>query len=223
VSTVQTIVTLARVRLDEATANQWDDSAQLIPYVSRAERRLAGLLSRIPKARRFRKLHEQITLAANAETFDLTTLAKPFDWLIEVTVLVGTAEVLLYNFEDGDSPALHNMGLAGGSIISRVELQDDNLVILPKFGQARTLYVSYAWFPAAKKSASTAIETPEKYDLDLANWVVYYAQADAGLVNSTQTEQLALREAEIEDLERSRRGTSNEKVLSRGHMFTRCR
>lgn len=222
-STIQTIVTAARTRLDEATAAKFSDATQLIPYTSKAERRLAGILNRIPKGRRFRKLHESITFAANAETFDLTTLAKPFDWLIEVTVIVGTAEELLYNFEDGDSPALRNMGLAGGSIIGRVELQDDNLVVLPKFGSARTMYVSYGWVPLAKTSASDAIETPEKYDDDLRDYVVWYASADLGLVNTTIDQQFAMREAEIEDLERSRRGTSNEKVLSRGHMFSRCR
>jgi hypothetical protein len=223
VSTIQTIVTAARVRLDEPVAAKFSDASQLIPYTSKAERRLAGILNRIPKGRRFRALHEEITLPANAETYDLTSLAKPFDWLIEVSVLVGTAEVLLYNFEDGDSPALKNMGLAGGSIISRIDLQDDNLVVRPKFGTARTMYVSYAWIPLAKTSASDAIETPTKYDDDLRDYVVWMASADLGLVNNTIDEQFALREAEIEDLERSRRGTSNEKVLSRGHAFSRCR
>lgn len=222
-STIQDIVTAARVRLDEPTAAKFSDSSQLIPYTSKAERRLAGILNRIPKGRRFRKLHESFTVTANAETFDLTTLAKAFDWLISVSLLVGTQEVLLVNFEDGDAPYLRNSGPGSGSSISRIDLQDDNLMILPKSSTARTMYADYAWIPAAKTSAGSTIETPTKYDDDLRDYVVWMASADLGLVNNTIEEQFALREAEIEDLERSRRGISNEKVLRRDATFSRCR
>ena len=222
-STIQTIVDAARVRLDEPTAAKFSDSSQLIPYTSKAERRLAGILNRIPKGRRFRKLHESITVTANSETFDLTTLAKAFDWLISVSMLVGNQEVLLVNYEDGEAPYLRNAGLGGGLSISRIDLQDENLVLLPKSTTARTMYVDYAWLPAAKTSAASTIETPVKYDDDLRDYVVWYASADLGLVNNTIEEQFAMREAEIEDLERSRRGISNEKVIRRDKAFARVR
>lgn len=221
-STIQTIVDAARVRLDETTASKWSDTTQLIPYASKAERRLAGILNRIPKARRFRKLHESATLAANAETFDLTSLAKPFDWLISVSLLVAEEEILLWTFEDGDAAALRNAGIGASLSVSRIDLQDDNLVVLPRCATARTLYIDYAWIPAAKSSGSSTIETPTKYDDDLRDYVVWYASADAGLVNNTIEDQFALRESEIEDLERSRRGTSNEKAVQRARTFGRC-
>lgn len=218
------LVTQSRLRLDEAVARRWSD-AQILSYVSQSVRRLAGKISRIPKSRRFRNLHVSATIAANAETFDLQSLAatKPFDWLISVSVLVASVEVELWNFEDGETAALRNLGLGGGSIISRIDLQDDNLVILPKFQTARTFYVNYAWLPAVQTDATKTVETPNQYDLDVVNWAVWYAHADAGIVNTSIETQLATRDDEIMDLERSRRGISNEMVIQRGRWFAGCR
>ena len=221
-STVQTILDQLRVRLEEADARRWTD-ATLILYISRAEQWLAGFLSRVPKARRFRVLHESATLAANATTLDLTTLAKSYDWLIEVSVLVANVETRLINFEDGDAPYLRNLSIGGGSPISRIDLQDDNLVILPSYGTARTLYLDYGWIPLAKTSGASAIETPTKYDGDLVDRALHFALADAGLSNTKYEEEYAVRLAEIEDLERSRRGISNERVMRRANAFSRCR
>lgn len=222
-STVQTIIDGMRVRLGETTARTWTDSTQLIPYVSRAERWFASMLSRIPKSRRFRILHESITIPANTTTFDLTTLTKTYDWLIQVSVVIANIETPLFNFEDGDQPYLRNASLGGGIPISMIDLQDDNLVILPSYGASRTMYADYGWIPVAKTSAASAIETPTKYDDFLELRAIHFALADAGLSNSGFAEEYAMRLQEIEDLERSRRGVSSEKVITRARTFSRVR
>lgn len=219
-TTITQMVTMVRYRLDEATARKWSDNGQIIPYVSQAERRVAGIISRIPKSRRFRVTHESITLAANATTFDLTTLAKAFDWLISVSVVVANVEIQCWTFEEGEQANLRNLILGGGLPVSRIDLQDENLVVLPSYGSARTFYVSYGWIPALKTSGN--LETPVKYDDLVRDWAAWYANADAGIVNDEQQKQLMVRESEIEDLERSRRGISNESVVQRSGFFARC-
>ena len=214
--------TLVRYRLDETTARKWS-SAQIVNYLSNAERHLAGTLSRIPKTRRFRVIHESGTNAANTETFDLTGLAKTFDWLICVSIVVGNVEVPLWNYEDGDAPWLRNLGLGGGLPVSRIDLQDTNLVLLPKYGQARTLYFDYGWIPLAKTSTSDTLETPAVYDDAVVLRATIDALADAGIRNEALEQKYVLRVGEIEDLERSRRGISNERVIRRGREFSRCR
>ena len=221
-STIQNVVDYARVRLGESAERRWLDT-QLVTYVSEAERALAGFLNRIKKSNRFRVVKESITLSANAESFDLTTLAKAFDWLITVSVVIANVERLLVNFEDEDAPYLRNLNLGGGCPISRINLQDDNLIVEPKFGSARTLYVAYAWIPAKKTSLSDSIETPQKYDDVLVEYVVWKAQADNQQANVKFEEQFAVRLSEIADLERSRRGTSNERVVQRARNFARVR
>ena len=222
-STVGDILDGMRTRLGETTARQWTDASQLIPYISRGERWFAGMLSRIPKSRRFRVLHESITLAADATTYDLTTLVKDYDWLIQVSVVIANIETPLWTFEDGDQPFLRNASLGGGLPISMIDLQDDNLAVLPSYGSARTLYLQYGWIPVEKTSIGDAIETPEKYDDFLELRAIHFALSDAGLSNSGFQEEYAVRLTEIEDLERSRRGISNERVIQRARTFSRLR
>lgn len=223
-TTYANMTTSVRIRLDEAVARRFSDSAQLVPYISQGERRLAGILSRIPKGHRFRAIHESFTITADATTFALTSLGasvREFDWLIAVSIVVANLEVPVLTFEENEQPFLRNMILSGGSPISRVDLQDDNLVILPSFGSARTGYASYGWIPVVKTTGN--LETPVKYDDMVRDWAVWYANADAGMANREQEAQLLVREEEIVDLERSRRGISNESVVQRGHTFSRCR
>lgn len=222
-STVSTILSRVRTRLNETTARQWSDSDQLIPYISEAERWLARMLSRIPKSHRFRVLHESITNPANTATFDLTGLTKKFDWLISLSVVVGNREILVHQSEDGDNPWLRNASIGGGDIVPRLNIQDDNLVLLPTYGASRTLYIDYGWVPAVKTSTSATIETPTEYDGDLVARVLHFALSDVGQANTKFEEEYAVRLAEIEDLERSRLGIRRERVVLEQRSFGRCR
>ena len=222
-STVQTIVDRLRVRLEESTARKWSDADQLIPYTSQAERWLARMLSRIPKSHRFRVVHETFTNPANTSVYDLTGLAKRFDWLVSLSVLVGNVEVPVFTYEDGDDPHLRNLSLGGGAIIPRVDIQDDNLILLPTFGAARTMYISYGWIPSIKTSAGADLQTPQEYDEDVACRALHFALSDAGLANTKFEEQYAARLNEIEDLERSRLGIREQKVVGRSRVYSRVR
>ena len=223
-TTYAAMETMVRYRIDEATARRWSSAGQIVPYISQAERHLAGVISRIPDGHRFRAIHESATLASGATIFDLTTLGssvREFDWLIAASIVIANLEVPLMTWEENEQPFLRNMILSGGSPISRVDLQDDNLVVLPSYGSARTMYFNYGWIPLVKTTGN--LETPVKYDDVVRDWAAWYANADAGIKNNDQYDQLLAREEEIADLERSRRGISNESVVQRGHHLSRCR
>ena len=221
-STIQTIVTAMRVKLQEATASQWSDANQLIPYASQAERWLARMLSQIPGSRRFNK-RETFTLAANTEAFDLTTLSKRFASIMEVAVLVGQVYVPMERFNDEDEEGLRNYSLGGGYLRSKYTLMDDSLVFLPTYQAARTMAIRYRWIPTIKSSSSDTIETPAEYDQDLVNRALHDASGDIGQQNQSFEEKYAIRLAEIEDLERSRMGMRDERVVARTRTFGRVR
>ena len=221
-STVQTIVDELRVRLEESTARKWSDADQLIPYVNEAERWLARLLSHIPKSNRFR-YRQTFTIAANAETYDLTGLTKKFDWMISLAVQVSNLWVPCGVFEDDDEQPLSNLSLGGGTLVPRVSIADDTLLFEPAFQSARTARIRYGYIPTIKTSSVTTLETPDEYLLDIINRALWFAQADAGISNEGQMAQLAQRELEIEALERARLGISNERVVLRARTFNLCR
>lgn len=221
-STIQSVIDRMRVRLEEDTARKWSDSTQLIPYASEAERWLARTLSHMPKSKRFR-YRQSITWTASSETFDLTTLTKRFDWLINLGVLVGSVYQKVYQFEDDDEDALWNLSLGGGAMIPRVTIADDTLVREPSFGTAQTFRIRYGYIPAIKTSASDTLETPDEYLLDVVNRAMHFANADAGISNKAIDEEYAVRLGEIEDLERARLGIRNERVVRRDRTFARCR
>lgn len=221
-STVQTIVDIVRIKIEEATERKWSDSTQLIPHVSKAERWLARMLSRIKKSNRFR-YRETFTWTASSETFDLTTLTKRFDWMIHLAVLVGNVYIPVFAYEDDDETVLANLSLAGGIPIPRVNLADNTLWREPTYASAQTFRIRYGYIPSIKTSAGTTIETPDEYDDDLALRAALFALADAGIKNEAYETLLAVRVAEIEDLERSRFGTNKATVLQRARLFARCR
>jgi len=220
---IGTIVDRLRVRLEEPTARKWSNADQLIPYASEAERWLARMLSRLPKSRRFRVLAESLTIPADTSIVAVSGLAKRFDYLIKVDVLVGNVRIPCPRFEDADDTFLRNMSLAGGVLVPAVQTQDDNLVFLPTHGAARTAYVSYGWIPTIKTSTGTTLETPQEYDGDVVQRALHFALSDLGVTNTSFEEQYAARLAEIEDLERSRIGVSTERVVRTAHSFSRCR
>lgn len=221
-STVQTIVDLVRIKIEETTARKWSDATQIIPHVSKAERWLARTLSRIKKSNRFR-YRETFSWTASSETFDLTTLTKRFDWMIHLAVLYGNVYLPVFAYEDDDETVLSNLSLAGGIPIPRVNLADDILWREPTYATAQTFRIRYGYIPSIKTSAGTTIETPEEYDDDVALRATLYALADAGIKNKAYEDLLSVRVAEIEDMERSRFGTNTHRVIQRARTFARVR
>lgn len=221
-STIATIVTRARTRLEEADARKWSDADQLIPYASEAHQWLARVLNRIPKAKRFR-YRETFTWTASSETYAVSGLTKQFDWLVSLAVQVSSLWVPVCQFEDDDENILSNLSLGGGFQVPRVTLQDGTLYREPIFRSDQTFRIRYGYTPAVTSSSATTIETPPEYDLDLVNRLVHFALADAGMKNTAFEEEYAARLGEIEELERSRLGVRSERVVQRARMFGRCR
>lgn len=223
-STIQTIVNLQRIKLEESSERKWSDADQLIPFASQAERWWARKFSRIKKSNRFR-YRETFTWTASSETFDLTTLTKSFDFMIHLSVLVGNLYIPVIAYEDDDETALSNLSLGGGPPVPRVNIADNTLWREPTYGQAQTFRIKYGYIPAIKTSGSTALETPEEYDNDIAMRAVIFALVDAKMfdVAREMDKLLESRVDEIETLERSRFGTNKAKVVQRHRAFGRVR
>lgn len=220
-STAQTVIDRMRIRLDETTARKWSD-AQLILYINDSCQWLARMFSRIPGCKRFTK-RETFTNAASTETFDLTTLSKRFDTVLDLQVQISTVWKEVQRFDDNEEAALRNLSLGGGWIVPKYNIQDDNLILLPTFGTARTMAIRYRWMPALITAAGDTLETPDEYLTDIVTRALHFALADAGQANTKFEEEYAVRLNEIEDLERSRLGISNERVVSTSRVFSRCR
>lgn len=211
-STVSTVLSKLRTRLDETSANEWTD-AQLISYIADAEQWLAARLGMLPGSGRFR-YRDTISLGASTETYALASLTKRFAEVIEMQMLWQSVYIDVPYLHDGDDAAARSMSTyVPGRVVPHYKLYGETLQFLPVSSEARTLYLTYRYLPSFKTSSGESLETPQDWDHLLVLRAAHFANSDAGQVNTAFDEEYAALVAEMEDREAGRAyGSSKETV-----------
>jgi len=217
-TTLGQIVTDMRTRLGESTPNEWTD-AQLLAYVRMAEIWMANLVGRPPYSNRFR-YQESFTIAANTTDYALSGLTKRFAGVRSMFMLLpgGYHSDNLTEIDEAMQNRWQGSTLFtwGGLVVPGYLLRDTNLVFLPKASASRTIQIVYRWLPAANKTSSDNLDTPEDYNDLLTERALHYALADVGEKNTSFEEEYAVRIGEVEMYEIARSHESGgERVVSR--------
>jgi len=215
VSTVSSVVTKLRTRLGEASEHEFDDGDQLVPYVALAEQWLAQFLGRLRGSGYFR--HRQtFSLSASTETYALSSLAKTFAELVELTM---QADGGYWNpvpvLRDGDEFLVRNqsIGAPSGLVLPAARLLHESIQFLPTSTSARTFGIVFRYLPSLKTSGSESLETPAALDYVLVLRAQHFALADEGATNTSFDEEYAGTLAEIEDQYAGRQfGASTETI-----------
>ena len=211
-STVATVLSNLRIRLDETSANEWTD-AQLITYISDAEQWLADRMGRFVGSGRFR-YRDTIALTGTSETYALSSLTKRFAEVIEIQQLWQGEYIDLPYLHDGDDGRARSLSLyVPGSVIPHYTLFGDELKFLPVSTEARTLYLLYRYLPTVKTASGETLETPQDYDNLLVTRAAHFANSDAGQVNTAFDDEYSSLIAELEDREQGRAFGARQEVV----------
>jgi len=212
VTAYTSLESLLRLELRESSANAWT-ADQLATYLSRSEQWLAQMLSQLRGSGRF-LYSDQVTLAASAETLDMTSAFTKTNVTAIRTIDVldsGNVWVPCYPIAEGDENLYRTSNALpmsqGGSRM--FYLEDTDIHILPVSTSSATLRVRYAWAPVVKGIGGTS-ETPSQYDDILVHRAAFDALAVLGQTEMSFEKKYATRLSEIEDFEVNRvnKGTS---------------
>lgn len=158
---------IVRQGIQESTANEWDSTTQVGAQVKLAYEWFAKKLGSLRNANWF-EYREEITLAADATSFDLTTLTKRFFAVKTLEFQLPGGQWSLCPSVDEMDDAQWEPGIAGSSAqyepppyqkVGRATLR-----ILRASGSARTLRIKYQYLPTALSGDSDVLETPSDYD-----------------------------------------------------------
>jgi hypothetical protein len=206
-----TLITKLRRRLRDSAAEEWE-TAELADYISDAERWLAQRLGGMRKSGRF-IAQETLTLAADTEAYDTTTLAQQSFIGVQTIEkkMPGGRYAPVYQLNEGDQ----NLGRWGSTLaasedyVPRYWLQAGSIHFLPKLKDVQTFIIRHTWLPVRKTSGGTA-ETPEQYDDILILRAAFDSLGVTGNAETTFEQKYAARLSEIEDFEinRENKGTS---------------
>lgn len=214
-STIATLTTELRYRLDELSAHEWDDAAQLAPFINRAEIWVGDLIGNLPGCGLF-LYRDTFSLTASTTTKALSTLTKYFAEMRTVSIQYdGTHWVNMRQMDEEDENQLRNDAtVASGIAIPRWRLFDTDIQFLPPLTTARTVALSYRWLPAVKSSGT--IETPATEDDLVVLRASHFALADRRETNSAFETEYAVRIGETIDRFSGRQfGARGERVRSR--------
>lgn len=212
-STVAAVLARLRIRLDETSANEWDDSSQLIPYLAEAEQWLADRLGRLVGSGRFR-YRESFALPASTETYALSSLTKRFAEVIEAQHLWSDVYIPLPPLQDGMDARLRSLSTTvPASATPHYALFGDTLKFLPIASGERTIVLLYRYLPTIKTASGESLETPQDWDHLLVLRAAHFANSDAGQANLSFEDEYASLIAEMEDREAGRTfGSQSETV-----------
>lgn len=214
-STIATLTTTLRYRLDELSAHEWDDVEQLAPYINKAEIWVGELIGKLPGCGLFR-YRDTASLTAGLTTIALSSLTKAFAEMREVQLQYdGTYWTTLAPMDEEDETSLRNAALSSsGFVIPRWRLFDTNVQFLPALTTTRTVAFSYRWVPAVK--ASGTIETPAIEDDLIVLRAAHFAMSDRREANQSFDTEYAVRVAETIDRYSGRQhGVRGERVRTR--------
>ncbi len=214
-STIATLVTAARYRLDELSAHEWDDDNQLIPYINKAEIWVGELIGKLPGCGLF-KYRDTSSLTAGTTTIALSSLTKAFAEMRRIELQHdGTYWVNLAQMDEEDESRLRNAAISiSGDVIPKWRLFDTNIEFLPALSTTRTVGISYRWVPAVKTSGT--IETPALEDDLIVLRAAHFAMADRRETNSAFDVEYGSRIAETIDRYSGRQfGARGERVRTR--------
>lgn len=215
-STVSSVASTIRTRLQETTASQWSD-AQIIYQIAAAEQWLADLIGKFPGSGKYRYT-ETFTLTANAETYTLSSLTKPFAEMLEIGMQYPSGVFSpLATMEDAQEftwrgPQNWN---PGGFVRPAYRLLDDTIQFLPKSESDRTMRITYRFLPTVKTSSGDTLETPQREDYVLITRVLHFLLGDAREKNMAFEEEHASMLAELEARWCGRQYGSNTETVKR--------
>lgn len=172
-SAASAILTRARIHLEEATANEFTD-AQLYNYISDGHRFVAAQLSEIDEAGWFEK-ESTVTVSASTETGTL-----PTDFLRATVVQWVDSNSNRHDLIPIPRSKITEMRTAtavSGDVEPGYFLRQYAIHVLPISTSARTLKIQHTYEPAAF-SATTTLETPDRYDHVIALYAAIRALAD---------------------------------------------
>ena len=178
---------LLRRMLREPTANQWSD-ARLNELIQQSDWAEFIALQKIRNSG-FGQIQEEITLAADATTFSLTTGTPPtgLTYNLEAILFVehqGTSGFwnLCRVLQEGDEYSLRavNATIATGDVPPYYRLRRPNIVFLPAASAARTLRVTYRPLPTALSADGTNLNCPDVLVQLVTTRAASFAMADLG-------------------------------------------
>lgn len=181
-SSVATVLALVRVHLQElsepASTPQYQDDEQLIPYISRAHRKVANDLASIDESGFFES-ESTLSVTASAES-----VALPSDFGRVITVEWLTSNGVRWPIEPITQAqrSQHRMSTVSaggdGGPTPGYWLRGMTMMVLPVRSTAQTLYLTYVAIPAVLTSGSS-LETPTDCDGVVARYAAILAASDA--------------------------------------------
>jgi len=201
-STAAVLEANLRFVLSETAANEWT-SARLRVHLSRAQYQHAAWLSQLKGSDWF-QYSEDITLAADVSTFDLTGLTKTFAAMkfMELKNSAGGYDRMRV-LPEGDDSLYRTVTAVGGATAPfwyRIQ-RPTTLFFLPVSASARTAKAVYRWKPAALTNDGDTADTVVEHDDVLELRAAILALADEQEKDPQLEGLLSERLAEIEALE----------------------
>lgn len=213
-STLATLTTAARLRLDEASAHEWTD-AQIAGYLNNSEIWLGDLLGNQVGSGLFR-YRDTAPLTAGLTVLALSSLTKTFVEMVKVSLQYdGTYWAPLKQMDDEDEDTLRNAATtSSGIVLPRWRLFGSDVQFLPPLAVTRTVAFTYRYLPAVKTSGT--IETPVIEDDLLVLRAAHFAMADRRETNAAFESEYASRVTEtIERYQGRQFGARGERVRTR--------
>lgn len=183
---------LARVRrhLQETSEKEWDDDAQLLPYINDAYFEVCAELIQIPRSGWF-KVENEFTIAAETETFDLSTLTyiasnsgTSFWRLAALWHVISGRPFPVPAAQRGSEAELRHGQPVGASTTPAIYLVRQGgtsyLTALPTANATRTFRALY-WYRPAELTSVASLETPREYDP-----LIGYLAAEKALMDEGQ-------------------------------------
>lgn len=213
---VSDALTPLRVRLQETAARQWTD-AQVISYISMADKWLVNFIGKLPGSGKF--IYTQtFTLTANSETYNLSSLTKLFAEMKEIGMQFPNGTYAqLETMQDSQEFMWRgpNQWTPGGLVRPAYRLLDETIQFLPIAAADRAMRITYRWKAGAKTASSDALESPQDEIDVLLTRALHFALADARETNTAFEQEHAALLSEVEDRWCGRQYGSNTETVKR--------